>query len=207
MQFSKILYFESLPLNKKVLFIFETLESIDLNNTNSIEIQKIQKEIQKDKYKEYFNKLKLPEELKSTFDFINFDLYIARTFGFGITSLIGPVLNFLNTFKIQFKPEEVVLLLFAILFSLINKETLKTVDGIKNKNIISLIKYFSNLGVIKLLEFIGYTSISIPIASNILNSIKGETIDWKQIIAGTALSFGSHLTRSFLNKIQKRIIK
>lgn len=204
MLYNEILYFETLSLEKKALFIFESLQVNDLKNTSNAEIKEIQKEMQKDKYKKYFDKLEIPQELKTTFEFTKFDLYIARTFGFGITSLIGPILNFLNTFKINFKPEEAALLLISILFSIINKQTLTAIDGIKNKSILSLIKYFTTLGVNKLLEYIAYTSISIPIASNILNSVKGETIDWKQIVGGTALGISSHLVRSFLNKVQNK---
>ncbi len=210
MLYIEALYFESLPLKKKVSFIFESINITDLSNTNSTEISKLEQEFKKEKYKEYFNKLKVPEELKETFDFIKFDFYIAKTFGFGITSLIGPVLNFLNTFKIEFKMEEAVLLIFGILNSIINKENLNEITKdkkINNKNILSLLKYFSILGVNKLLEFIGYTALSIPIASNILSSIKGENINWKQIVLGTTLSFASHGFRSLLNKAKNKIKK
>lgn len=205
MLYNEMLYFETLSLEKKVSFVFESLQINDLKNTSNAEIKEIEKEIKKDKYKKYFDKLEIPQELKTTFEFTKFDLYIARTFGFGITSLIGPVLNFLNTFKINFKLEEAILLLFAILFSIVNKQTLTAIDGIQNKSILSLIKYFATLGVNKLLEYIAYTSISIPIASNILSSIKGEAINWKQIVGGTALGVGSHLVRSFLNKVQNKM--
>ena len=210
MLYIEALYFESLPLEKKVSFIFESINKDDLKNTNSTEISKLEQELQKPKYKEYFDKLKVPKELKETFDFIKFDFYIAKTFGFGITSLIGPVLNFLNTFKIEFKIEEAALLIFGILNSIINKQNLNEIianEKINSKNIISLLKYFSVLGVNKLLEFIGYTALSIPIASNILSSIKGENINWKQIILGTTLSFASHGFRSLLKKAKNKLKK
>jgi hypothetical protein len=94
--------------------------------------------------------------------------------------------------------------------SIINKQNLNEIiadEKINSKNIISLLKYFSILGVNKLLEFIGYTALSIPIASNILSSIKGENINWKQIVLGTTLSFASHGFRSLLNKVKNKLKK
>ena len=56
MLYTEVLYFESLPLEKKVFFIFESINKDDLKNTNSAEISKLKQELQKEKYREYFNK-------------------------------------------------------------------------------------------------------------------------------------------------------
>jgi hypothetical protein len=211
MTYTETLYYETLDMNEKIIVILEAL-NLNSNHKNQQVLSFITKEIyqlkdnRKEKFFIKFNKfIKENEKVKSMKDSVLFDLFIMRTFGFGITSLINPVMTFLNTFKISINNSEIALLIIAILFSISEKiplnknEFIQKIKNIKLKNILSFFKK----GVDKFLEFLAYTSMAIPTGGAMLDTFNGNPANWKTVGLGMAGGAIAHGIRALLNRKKK----
>jgi len=211
MTYTETLYYETLDMNEKIIVILEAL-NLNSNHKNQQVLSFITKEIyqlkdnRKEKFFIKFNKfIEENEKVKSMKDSVLFDLFIMRTFGFGITSLINPVMTFLNTFKISISNSEIALLIIAILFSISEKiplnknEFIQKIKNIKLKNILSFFKK----GVDKFLEFLAYTSMAIPTGGAMLDTFNGNPANWKTVGLGMAGGAIAHGIRALLNRKKK----
>ena len=197
------LLYETLSIEQKTLFLIESVNSIGSINNRAQEI--------KQKVLDMLSTMELPKDSKlykiisDAGESFSFDLYIMRTFGFGITALINPVLKFLNTFKIEISDAEIALLVIAIVFSLVGRirlaknELLHRIKNVKLKNILSGFKG----GVDKLLEYMAYASIALHTGGSALNLLNGQPIDWKTTLAGIGTGLGLHTIRSLFTKVKK----
>jgi hypothetical protein len=214
MTYTEALYYETLDMNEKIIVILESLNNINQKTPiNQKVLEYVEKEAEKLKDKEKATGLFLKfkeycetnEQLKTVKDSFLFDLFIMRTFGFGITSLINPVMIFLNTFKISISVSEIALLIIAILFSISEKiplnrnEFIKKLKNTKLKNIFSFFKK----GVDKFLEFLAYTSMAIPTGGAMLDTFNGNPANWKTVGLGIAGGAIAHGIRALLNRKKK----
>lgn len=203
MNYSATLYYETLNDNEKCKHLLTLFESN--NDTNYKAVKEIKKKVE-----QYYDKL--PESFKTTVGYLNFDTYIARTFGFGITSLINPVLQFLETQKLEAKPEEVALLVLGVGFSLL-KDTSSQQVAQYFKSLLSKPKYFESVlsvlskvkkygvkALVKFLEYLAYTSLAIPAAGATLSVLSGSSPNTKQALSGLGLAAVSQLARALLSK-------
>lgn len=200
MSYCYTLYYETLRDVEKCKVLLPLFES-----TNPGKFKQV-----KDKLEEYYESL--PNNVKETLDSLSFDTNIMKTFGFGITSLINPVLTFLNSQKVEATPQEVVLLVLGIAFSFLKEPPSSLKEPINNvnedlkslrfynkvKTLLSVFKRYGLASLVKFLEYLGYTSLAIPGAGAVLTALSGNAPDFKQLLGGVGLSAASHLVRSFL---------
>lgn len=203
MKHSDYLLYETLSIEQKTLFLIESVNSIgDISNR----VLRIKEEVLSQiKSIELPKDSKLYKIISDAGESFSFDLYIMRTFGFGITALINPILKFLNTFKIEISNAEIALLVIAIIFSLVGRirlaknEILHRIKNTKLKNILSGFRS----GVDKLLEYMAYASIALHTGGSALNILSGQPVDWKTTLAGIGTGLGLHTIRSLFTKVKK----
>ena len=207
MSYSHVLYYETLHDVEKCKVLLPLFES-----KKSGKFKQLKKQVE-DQIKVYYESL--PEDVKSALGYLNFDTYIMRTFGFGITSLINPILNFLTTLKVQVKPEEAALLVLGVAFSLVRDTSVEQVrnfflNQLKNKNfyekvkkVLSVTKDLGIKALVKFLEYLAYASLAIPGASAVLNSLGGEHPNYVQTLGGVGLASVAQLARAVLTRAKK----
>lgn len=163
----------------------------------------------------------LAPELKQTIDAYLFDLKIATSFGFGIGSLIPSVIFFLQKNQINISYENAILLSVGIILGIVytKSKEIKKIERVlkkiffhtknkKLKNTIKIIfligKKISILTLDKLMEFLAYVIMAIPMSNFFVSFLQNSRFNptlAQQSLEGLAIGGLIHLLRKISPKL------